>query len=349
VLILGIETSCDETAAAVVRDGRQVLSNVVYSQIARHQAFGGVVPEIASRLHVEKLPVVVQRALDDAGLPWESIEEIAVTRGPGLAPALLVGTAAARALGLSLDRPVRGVSHLVAHVYSLFLGAESPQPAEVSPMLVLLVSGGHTMLLELNADGGLHLLGETVDDAAGEALDKGAVIMRLGYPGGPAIEKAAADGDPARVPLPRPQVRDASMVPEGLSPELCFSFSGLKTALRYFVERHPESIEPGRIADTAASYQAAVLESLIRPLRRALENGEFAALGCVGGVARNRLLRRLLEETGRDFGVRLRLSEPQFCTDNAAMIAGLAGSEWRQHAPVLGLHDPILPSWRIPA
>ena len=348
MLVLGIETSCDETAAAVVRDGRQVLSNVVYSQVARHRVFGGVVPEIASRLHVETLPLVVQHALNDAGVQWEHIEEVAVTRGPGLAPALLVGTAAARALGLSLGRPVRGVSHLVAHVYSLFLGLQAPEPAAVSPMLVLLVSGGHTMQLKLTADGGLRLLGETVDDAAGEALDKGAVVMGLGYPGGPAIEKAAVGGDPDRVPLPRPQVRDASLVPDGRPPELSFSFSGLKTALRYFVERHPESISPDRIADTAASYQAAVVGSLIGPLRRALESEEFVALGCVGGVARNRLLRRLLEETGRDFGLRLWLAEPQFCTDNAAMVAGLAGSGWRQHAPLLGGHDPILPSWRIP-
>jgi len=180
-LVLGIETSCDETAAAVVRDGRQVLSNVVYSQVARHRVFGGVVPEIASRLHVETLPLVVQHALNDAGVQWEHIEEVAVTRGPGLAPALLVGTAAARALGLSLGRPVRGVSHLVAHVYSLFLGLQAPEPAAVSPMLVLLVSGGHTMQLKLTADGGLRLLGETVDDAAGEALDKGAVVMGLGF------------------------------------------------------------------------------------------------------------------------------------------------------------------------
>jgi len=347
VLILGIETSCDETAAAVVADGRRVLASEVYSQIARHEAYGGVVPEIASRLHVEKLPVVVERALARSGTGWADVQEIAVTRGPGLAPALLVGVAAARALGMALGRPVRGVSHLVGHVYSLFLGDGAPDPEAVTPMLVLLVSGGHTMLLRLEGGGRLSLLGQTVDDAAGEALDKGAILMGLGYPGGPAIERAAGPGDEQAVALPRPRIRGGSLVPAGAVPELCFSFSGLKTALRYFLERNPEYRRPERVADLAASYQAAVVDSLTGPVAKALRDGGYCALGCVGGVARNRRLRGKLEELSAAAGVSLFLAPPEFCTDNAAMIAGLAGSGWRGHAPLLGREDGVLPSWPI--
>lgn len=347
VLVLGIETSCDETAAAVVADGHRVLSSEVYSQIARHEAYGGVVPEIASRLHVEKLPLVVERARQRAGVEWRQLDEIAVTRGPGLAPALLVGVAAARALGISLGRPVRGVSHLAGHVYSLFLGEGAPAPDAVVPALILLVSGGHTLLLRLEEEGKTTLLGETVDDAAGEALDKGSILLGLGYPGGPAIEKAAEGGNPDAVSLPRPRVGSAALLPEGLEPSLCFSFSGLKTALRYFVNRQPEFRRPDRIADLAASFQAAVVDSLIGPVRLALNREDYKLLGCVGGVARNRLLRQRLEQLAREYGVELRITPPEYCTDNAAMIAAVAGSQWDRHAPLLGKTDPILPSWRL--
>ena len=197
--VLGIETSCDETSAAVVKNGREVLSNIVFSQIAKHRPYGGVVPEIASRCHVEILPNVIEDALKKAEKTWSDIDAIAVTRGPGLASSLVIGVTAAKSLSVALQKPLIDINHLEGHLYSIFLGNQAPEPSATYPVLIMLVSGGHTMLIVAHALGKYEVLGQTLDDAAGEALDKGANLMKLGYPGGPAIEKLAEGGDPAKV------------------------------------------------------------------------------------------------------------------------------------------------------
>jgi N6-L-threonylcarbamoyladenine synthase len=325
--VLGIETSCDETSAAVVCDGRTVLSNVVFTQIAQHRPYGGVVPEIASRSHVEEISGIVQRALDEAKLEWAQVDAVAATYGPGLASSLLVGLSAAKALALRLGKPLIGVNHVEAHLYSLFLGPDAPLPEAVAPVIVLMVSGGHTGLVRIERVGSYKLLGQTLDDAAGEALDKGANLLKLGYPGGPAIEKAADGGDPAYVKFPRGLGHHVAGELAGeLDRDLCFSFSGLKTSLLYYLKDHPDVLTNGRLKDIAASYQEAVFDALLVRLKRAVERHPVAAVGCVGGVARNRRLRDKLERLARERGVRLLLARPEFCTDNAAMIAAVAAA-----------------------
>lgn len=328
--ILGIETSCDETATAIVSDGRRVLSNCVFSQIAQHQPYGGVVPEIASRSHVEVLPDLLNVAVEEAGLDWDRLDAVAVTCGPGLASSLLVGVSAAKALALRLRKPLYGVHHVEAHLYSLFLPdpeGNAPTEEPERPMLVLMVSGGHTALIRLDEVGLYHVLGQSLDDAAGEALDKGANLMRLGYPGGPAIEKAAHGGAPDRIPFPRGVVRSDARLFGSLEREYCFSFSGLKTALLYHLRDHPEDLAADNLADVAASYQEAVFDALLDRVERALSRDAFATLGCVGGVARNRRLRAKLEEAAAWHRVKLRLAPLCYCTDNAAMVAALAGAK----------------------
>jgi N6-L-threonylcarbamoyladenine synthase len=325
--VLGIETSCDETSAAVVRDGRTVLSNVVFSQIAQHRPYGGVVPEIASRSHVEEITGIVRQAVDDAKLTWAQVDAVAATYGPGLASSLLVGLSASKALSLRLGKPLFGVNHIEAHLYSLFLGQDAPPPEAVTPLVVLMVSGGHTGLIRIEKMGSYQLLGQTLDDAAGEALDKGANLLKLGYPGGPAIEKAAAGGNPAYVKFPRGlQHRVAGELFGDLDRNLCFSFSGLKTSLLYYLKDHPEALANARRKDVAASYQEAVLDALLSRLQRAMEQHPAAAVGCVGGVARNCRLREKLERLSKERGLRLLVAQPEYCTDNAAMIAALAGA-----------------------
>ncbi len=322
--VLGIETSCDETAAAVVADGRRVLSDVLFSQVAQHRPFGGVVPELASRSHTEVLPGIVRRAVGESGVGWAGIDAVAATHGPGLASSLLVGVVAAKALGLALRRPLLAVHHLEAHLYSVYLA--DPPPARDEPLLALVVSGGHTCLLALEPGAGYRLLGQTLDDAAGEALDKGANLLGLGYPGGPAIERAAEGGDPGFVAFPRGQApAGLPGAAPSLERDLCFSFSGLKTALRYYLKDHPDPSARGTLAHVAASYQEAVVEALVERLRRAAERTGADRIACAGGVARNRRLRGRLEETARALGARLHLAPPAFCTDNAAMVAAAAG------------------------
>lgn len=327
--VLGIETSCDETAAAVVEDGQRVRSNIVLTQIAQHRPYGGVVPEIACRAHVEALPSLVAQAMQEAGAGWNELDAIAVTYGPGLAGALLVGIGMAKGLAQRLNKPLLGVNHVEAHVYSLFLDPGVPPIKDVMPMLVLMVSGGHTALVAMEAMGRYRLIGQTLDDAAGEALDKGAAILRLGYPGGPVIEKSAEGGDPNAVRFPRGmEYSDESTRTYGLDPRLCFSFSGLKTALLYYVRSHPEVFKDKKLfRDVTASYQQAVCESLLRRVDVALSYGRFRALGCVGGVARNRVLRAGLEKLASDRGVSLLLAPMLYCTDNAAMVAAVAAVE----------------------
>lgn len=320
--ILGIETSCDETAAAVVADGGKVLSSAVYTQIAKHRPYGGVVPEIACRDHVRKLPGIVEEALTESGSTWDDIDAIAATYGPGLGSSLLVGLSGAKALALRTGKPLIGVNHLEGHLNSIFLDDDVESPDAVCPMLVLLVSGGNTCLVHIEKPGSYHIMGKTYDDAAGEALDKGANLLNLGYPGGPYIEEAAAGGDAKFYHFPRGiGSKGPAHLDESLDRKLCFSFSGLKTSLLYYLKNNPTVIEDGHMNDVCASYQEAVCDALIKRVDRALDHGQYKAFACVGGVTKNRTLRRKMESRAKRHGVRLLLTPMEFCTDNAAMIA----------------------------
>jgi len=307
--ILGIETSCDETAAAVVVDGEQVLSSVVSSQVDLHARYGGVVPEIASRAHVDLLTPVVAQALVEAGLPDGGVDAVAATVGPGLIGSLLVGISAAKALALVWDVPFVGVNHLEAHLYAGFL----EDPAIELPIVVLLASGGHTLLVHMEDHGRYRLLGQTVDDAAGEAFDKVARFLGLGYPGGPAIDRIAMSGDPTAIPFPR------AMLDEGYD----FSFSGLKTAVVNHVRRHPDASTP----DVAASFQEAVVDVLVTKARRAAAEVGAKGMCLGGGVAANSVLReRFLDACAVDERHAF-VPSRSMCTDNAAMVA--AAGWWR--------------------
>ena len=307
--ILGIETSCDETAAAVVANGGEVLSSVVSSQVDLHARFGGVVPEIASRAHVELLPPVVAEALVEAGLDGDGVDAVAATVGPGLVGSLLVGVSAAKAMALVWGVPFVGVNHLEAHLYASFL----EEPDLQTPLIVLLVSGGHTLLVLMEGHGRYRLLGSTIDDAAGEAFDKVARFLGLGYPGGPAIDRLAMEGDPHAIPFPR------SMVDEGYD----FSFSGLKTSVVRYVRK--ESDVP--TADVAASFQEAVVDVLVTKARRAAKDLGAKGICLAGGVAANSSLReRVLDACIAD-GLQAFLPSRSMCTDNAAMVA--AAAWWR--------------------
>ena len=314
-VVLGIETSCDETAAALVMGGGDVLSSVVSSQIEMHATFGGVVPEIASRAHLELLNPVIARAMVEAGVADRRIDAVAATIGPGLIGALLVGVSAAKALALAWDVPFVGVNHLEAHLYAALLD----DPSIELPVVVLLVSGGHTVLVEMGQPGRYRLLGQTIDDAAGEAFDKVARYLGLGYPGGPAIERAAARGDPQAIDFPR------AMRNEGFD----FSFSGLKTSVMNHVRAHPDV----ETADVAASFQAAVVDVLVHKARRAAAEVGAKGLALGGGVAANSELReRLLDACTAD-GLRAYLPGPAMCTDNAAMIAAAGWHRLRLDGP----------------
>jgi len=324
--ILGIETSCDETAAAVVRGGREVLASVVYSQVPLHQPYGGVVPEIASRSHVEKLPGVVRQALADAATPWEDLDAVAVTYGPGLASSLVVGAAFARGLALTLDRPLVGINHIEAHIHSVFLTDGAPAPDAAAPMLALVVSGGHSCLVDVPRQGICRIIGQTLDDAAGEAFDKAAQLLKLGYPGGPAIDRAARAAtrrDAVSFPQGRTQAGNPAL--GALRAELCLSFSGLKTALMYHLRAHPPD-GPEAVNELAAAYQEAIVTALADRCSRALTGGRYRFLAVGGGVSLNSRLRDRLRQVADDCRVGLLLAEPRYCGDNAAMIAGLAGA-----------------------
>jgi N6-L-threonylcarbamoyladenine synthase len=310
VFILGLETSCDDTSAAVTEDG-SIRSNVISSQAAAHERYGGVVPEVASRHHLELINPVVDAALSGAGLELADVDALAVTRGPGLIGALLVGVATAKALAAATRKPLVGVDHLQGHVAANFL---EPDPLE-PPFLCLIASGGHTLLAGVRERSGFEVLGQTLDDAAGEALDKGARLLGLGYPGGPAIEWLAREGDPAAFGFPVAMSRD---------PRLDFSFSGLKTALLYAIRELGEGEAARRRADLAASYQAAIVGQLIAKLERALSGDAWRAVALGGGVAANSLLRDRTAELCEERGLLLKLVPTELCTDNAAMIASAA-------------------------
>lgn len=322
--ILGIETSCDETAAAVVTDGRTVRSSVVFSQIALHQPYGGVVPEIASRHHLTHLPPVMESAVTQAGLTWLQLHAMAVTYGPGLASSLLVGLSMAKALAMRLRIPLVGVNHLEAHVYSPMLTPGAPDFQSVCPLVVLMVSGGHTCLVRADGPGCYRRLGWTLDDAAGEAFDKGANLLGLGYPGGPAIDHVSREGDPRFIRFPRGQV---SRPAESASAEsdICFSFSGLKTALLYYLKAHPCPPGSPDLPHIAASYQEAIVDALADRLRLAVNREKVKRMAAVGGVSLNRRLREKLKPLAASLGVELLLPLPDYGVDNAAMVAGLAG------------------------
>jgi len=311
--VLGIETSCDETAASVVDHGTSIASSVVSSQIDLHARYGGVVPELAGRAHVELLTPVLSDALRAAGSDpsGTGIDAIAVTYGPGLIGSLLVGVAEAKALALAWDVPVVGVNHLEAHLFASLL----EQPDLGWPLVVLLVSGGHTLLIEVTAPGRYRLLGGTIDDAAGEAFDKVARFLGLGYPGGPAIDAVADDGDPEAFAFPR------AFLGEGYD----FSFSGLKTSVVNAVRKHPGAATE----DVAASFRAAVVDVLVAKARRAAADVGATALCLAGGVAANSLLRRRVESACAQDGIGAFLPSRALCTDNAAMVA--AAGWWRLH------------------
>lgn len=331
-LILGIESSCDETAAAVVEDGYLVRSSVIASQIAKHALHGGVVPELAAREHLKALEPVLASALEESGVGVEDVDAVAVTQGPGLIPALIVGLNFAKGLAAGYGKKLIGANHFIGHIYSAFLGEEGRgilEDAKSYPLLALVVSGGHTSLLMIGRDGKITSLGSTVDDAAGEALDKGAKLLGLGYPGGPVIQKTAEKGDPKRFVFPRPLTGAAG---KALRPEdvFNFSFSGIKTALLYHVRKNEDRLsDPAFVADTAASYQEAVADVLVKKTVLAAERSGARTIVCAGGVACNSLLRSELERhTPR--GVRLRLAERKNCTDNAAMIGGVGWHYFRR-------------------
>ena len=314
-VILGIETSCDETAAAVVMGGDDVVSSVVSSQIDVHAEFGGVVPEVASRAHLESINPVVRRAIDDAGIDEQRIDAIACTVGPGLIGALLVGVSSAKALALAWNTPFIGVNHLEAHLYASFL----EDPTLEFPLVVLLVSGGHTMLVEMQGHGDYRLLGRTIDDAAGEAFDKVARYLELGYPGGPAIDRAATEGDPGAVNFPR------AMMDDGLN----FSFSGLKTSVVNFVRKHPEVSS----VDIAASFQQAVSDVLVHKAMKAARDVGATGVVLGGGVAANTQLRSDLQAACAADGIGAFLPGREMCTDNAAMIAAAGWHRLRALGP----------------
>ncbi len=328
--VLGIETSCDETAAAVVDDHYAVHSSVVESSLDQHRAFGGVVPELAGRAHLVTLPTVVQRALSDAGLnPLDpAIDAIAVTSGPGLVGSLLVGLSAAKGYALGWDVPLVGVNHLEGHLFAPLL----ERPTMAFPVLTVLVSGGHSLLVLQSAPGEHVVLGETIDDAAGEAYDKVARWLGLGYPGGPVIDKLARDGDQSRLTLP------VSMT----GPDLDLSFSGLKTAVVRQVEKHPEVA----LADVAAAFQGAVAEQLLRKARRAVNEHRVVGVALAGGVAANSRLRAGLKELASELGLECHLPSLAMCTDNAAMIGAAGVHRFRSSGPS-DLSLSADPNWQL--
>ncbi|MSO71379.1 MAG: tRNA (adenosine(37)-N6)-threonylcarbamoyltransferase complex transferase subunit TsaD [Alphaproteobacteria bacterium] len=338
MIVLGLETSCDETAAAVVRDDRRILSNLVLSQLDEHRPFGGVVPEVAARAHLAYLPKLIERALGDAGIAASDLDGVAATAGPGLIGALLVGLTAGKALAYAAGKPFVAVNHLEAHALTARL-----TEGIAFPYLLLLVSGGHCQLVEVEGVGKNKLLGTTLDDAVGEAFDKAARLLGLAYPGGPAVEQAARSGDARRFALPRPM--------HGRS-GADFSFAGLKTALRHAVAALPAPPDEQTRADLAASFQAAVADSLADRAGHALarfaatHQGIAPVLVLAGGVAANMTIRAALALRAEVHGAKLVAPPPALCTDNAAMIAW-AGIERLQLGLVDGFDAPARPRWPL--
>ena len=348
--VLGIESSCDETAAAVVEDGKRLLSNVVHSQIDIHAQYGGVVPEVAARSHIEMINPVINKALDDAGCTWDDIDAIAVTYAPGLIGSLLVGTLAARTLAVLHNKPLYPIHHVEAHVYANFI-TEQQSPLDLTlpskqptfPMLALIVSGGHSQLVLFRDHGDYELLGQTGDDAVGEAFDKVAKILGLPYPGGPSIANAALDGDAHKYQLPKARVQGS----------YDFSFSGLKTAVLRAVQREvgvdftypshqlPELVSERQRVDFAASFQRIAIETLVDKAEKAFQDFHPASVVIAGGVAANQELRRQLSER---LPITIEYAPMQLCTDNAAMIGALGYYAARHSAPTPPQDLEVIPS-----
>lgn len=307
IYILGIESSCDETAAAVVKNGREVLSNIISSQVPIHRKFGGVVPEIASRKHIENVLPVIDEALQQAKVDIKEIDGIAVTYGPGLVGALLVGLSAGKALAFALDKPLLGVNHLEGHVFANFLVDEELEP----PFMALVVSGGHTALMKVKDYNNFELLGQTRDDAAGEAFDKIARVMGLQYPGGPEIELLAKGGNPTAIDFPRAL----------LDQSYDFSFSGLKSSVINYLHTEKQSGREVNRADVAASFQAAIVDVLVKKSVHAMEASGLKKIVLAGGVSANKTLQAELGAAVEAIGVKLVHPKPVLCTDNAVMIA----------------------------
>ncbi|MGE0097789.1 MAG: tRNA (adenosine(37)-N6)-threonylcarbamoyltransferase complex transferase subunit TsaD [Hydrogenophaga sp.] len=357
MFILGIESSCDETGVALVdasgNDTPRLLGHALHSQIDMHQAYGGVVPELASRDHIRRVLPLTDAVLAQAGLPLTAVDTVAYTRGPGLAGALLVGSGVACALGFALNRPVLGVHHLEGHLLSPFLSADPPE----FPFVALLVSGGHSQLMRVEGVGRYELQGETIDDAAGEAFDKSAKLLGLGYPGGPALARLAMQGNPRAYQFPRPLLH---------SGDLDFSFAGLKTAVLTQVKKlahaRPEGpatthladpLSPQQKADVAASVQAAIVEVLVKKSMSAVRQSGLRRLVVAGGVGANALLREQLNTACGQAGVRVHYPELHLCTDNGAMIALAAGMRvqaglaWEKGAAASAYQFDVRPRWPL--
>ncbi len=340
LLILGIESSCDETGVALVRlpEGGAVpalLSHALHSQIEMHQAYGGVVPELASRDHIRRVLPLTEAVLAESGQTLADIDVVAFTRGPGLAGALLVGAGVACALGAALNKPVLGVHHLEGHLLSPFLSQDPPE----FPFVALLVSGGHTQVMQVNGVGDYAILGETIDDAAGEAFDKSAKLMGLGYPGGPALSKLAQQGDPQAFKLPRPLLH---------SGDLDFSFAGLKTAVLTQAKKLGDDL-PARKADLAASTEAAIVDVLVKKTLAALRQTGMKRVVVAGGVGANRLLREQLNAACAKLKVRVHYPELHLCTDNGAMIAMAAAMRIQsgREQPTAEYAFDVKPRWPL--
>lgn len=305
-ITLGIETSCDETSVSVVKDGRKILSNAIFSQIKQHAKFGGVVPEIASRQHLEAISHVTQKALEDASIGFEDVDLVAVTHGPGLVGALLVGVSYAKGLAYALNRPLIGVNHIEGHIFANFLESDF-----TPPFLCLVVSGGHSHLVYVKDFGNYEVMGKTVDDAAGEAFDKVARALGLGYPGGPLIDKAAKEGNESAIPFPIARLKEG---------EFNFSFSGIKSAVLNYLNHQRQKGQPIIVEDVAASFQKSVVDALVENTLKASRIKKVKTIALAGGVAANsRLREELTSRAGSDF--RVKFPPMILCTDNAAMIA----------------------------
>ena len=315
ILILAIESSCDETAAAVVKNGREVLSNVISSQIALHTLYGGVVPEIASRKHIEKINQVIETALSEAGAELADIDAIGVTYGPGLVGALLVGVAEAKAIAYAAKKPLIGVHHIEGHIAANYIEHPELEP----PFLSLVVSGGHTHLVQVEDYGKFDIIGRTRDDAAGEAFDKVARAIGLGYPGGPKIDQVSKEGNPEAIVFPRAHVEDAPYD---------FSFSGVKSAVLNYINGSRMKGESYSQADVAASFQKAVTDVLVANAMRAVEEYKVDKIAIAGGVASNSALREAMKSACEERGVKFYYPSPVYCTDNAAMIGVAAYYEY---------------------
>jgi N6-L-threonylcarbamoyladenine synthase len=336
--LLAIETSCDETSAAVVRDGK-ILSNTVSSQIELHAEYGGVVPELAAREHLKNFLPVAQAALNDAKISADQLDAVAATQGPGLPMALLVGFKAAQAVAFALRKPFIGIHHHEAHLYSPWISGNPPVAdfSKFQPNVSLIVSGGHTILVLVENELKHRVLGSTVDDAAGECFDKTGKMMGLAYPAGPEIDRLAEQGNPKAFDFPRPLLHDASDD---------FSFSGLKTSVRYFLRDNPALLDdPQRIRDLCASIQAAIVEVLVTKTIRAAKKNGVHCITASGGVTCNLALRQQLALACKKGGFTLRLAEKSLCTDNAAMIGILAVRKLMQKGSATSLDEDISPGW----